>query len=101
MCSAVRRRSDSAVAKGEVSVVCLLVWVLVCTPGSLEAQTGKHSSQKPSQSLLAGYAQALLQFEDFNLEHAQPLLERYRYHHLVFNDDIQACQGPAPSGSNP
>ena len=35
-------------------------------------------------------AQALLQFEDFNLEHAQPLLERYRYHHLVFNDDIQA-----------
>jgi len=34
--------------------------------------------------------QAVLQFEDFNLEHAQPLLERYRFHHLVFNDDIQA-----------
>ena len=34
----------------------------------------------------------MLQFEDFNLEHAQPLLERYRFHHLVFNDDIQARQ---------
>ena len=35
----------------------------------------------------------MLQFEDFNLEHAQPLLERYRFHHLVFNDDIQVL-GP-------
>ena len=57
--------------------------------------------QKLSRSLLAHFAQALLQFEDFNLEHAQPLLERYRYHHLVFNDDIQARQGPAPPGSDP
>ena len=32
---------------------------------------------------------AVLQFEDFNMAHAQPLLERYRDHHLVFNDDIQ------------
>ncbi len=38
-------------------------------------------------------SQAVLQFEDFNLEHAQPLLERYRFHHLVFNDDIQVL-GP-------
>jgi len=38
---------------------------------------------------------AVLQFEDFNLAHAQPLLERYRQHHLIFNDDIQARTHPA------
>ena len=34
----------------------------------------------------------MLQFEDFNLANARPLLERYRNHHLVFNDDIQASR---------
>lgn len=32
---------------------------------------------------------AVLQFEDFSIDHALILLERYRHHHLVFNDDIQ------------
>lgn len=51
------------------------------------------------------------QFEDFALEHAANLLDRYRHHHTVFNDDIQvwapdrsagwhawsiACQSPTP-----
>lgn len=35
------------------------------------------------------YPHAVLQFEDFAIDRAQPLLERYRYDHLVFNDDIQ------------
>lgn len=29
------------------------------------------------------------QFEDFRTEYANTLLERYRYDHLCFNDDIQ------------
>lgn len=32
---------------------------------------------------------AVLQFEDFQMKHALTLLNRYRDHHLVFNDDIQ------------
>lgn len=35
------------------------------------------------------WPRAILQFEDFSMDHALPLLERYRNHHLVFNDDIQ------------
>lgn len=38
---------------------------------------------------MARWPNAVLQFEDFSIEHAGPLLERYRKHHLVFNDDIQ------------
>ena len=38
---------------------------------------------------MSRWPNAVLQFEDFNMAHAQPLLERYRDHHLVFNDDIQ------------
>ena len=41
------------------------------------------------KALMGRYPQAVLQFEDFNMEHAAPLLERYRDHHLCFNDDIQ------------
>lgn len=31
------------------------------------------------------WPRAVLQFEDFSIEHALPLLQRYRHHHLVFN----------------
>ena len=31
----------------------------------------------------------LLQWEDFGVEHARPILERYRHQMLTFNDDIQ------------
>lgn len=41
------------------------------------------------KALMGRYPQAVLQFEDFNMAHAAPLLERYRDHHLCFNDDIQ------------
>lgn len=44
------------------------------------------------------YPRAVLQFEDFAIDRAQPLLERYRYDHLVFNDDIQARRPAAASG---
>lgn len=43
------------------------------------------------KALMGRYPNAVLQFEDFNMEHATPLLDRYRDHHLCFNDDIQAC----------
>ena len=33
--------------------------------------------------------QPCAQFEDFRTEYASKLLERYRYQHLCFNDDIQ------------
>ena len=36
------------------------------------------------------YPKAVLQFEDFSIDRALPLLDRYRHDHLVFNDDIQA-----------
>jgi malic enzyme len=36
------------------------------------------------------YPKAVLQFEDFSIDRALPLLDRYRGDHLVFNDDIQA-----------
>lgn len=38
----------------------------------------------------------LIDAQDFNTENALPLLERYRYSHLVFNDDVQvgfSCMG--------
>lgn len=41
---------------------------------------------------------AVLQFEDFSIEHALPLLQRYRDNHLIFNDDIQGTAGTAVSG---
>ena len=42
------------------------------------------------QAVMARWPNAVLQFEDFNLKHAHPLLNRYRDYHTVFNDDIQA-----------
>jgi malate dehydrogenase (decarboxylating) len=41
------------------------------------------------RAVLARYPNVLIQFEDFNSQHALSLLNRYREHHLVFNDDIQ------------
>ena len=40
-------------------------------------------------ALTQRYPNAVIQFEDFAIDRAKPLLERYRYDHLVFNDDIQ------------
>lgn len=56
------------------------------------------------KALMGRYPEAVLQFEDFNMQHATPLLARYRDHHLCFNDDVQACchfshacmSGPCP-----
>ena len=42
------------------------------------------------QAVMARWPNAVLQFEDFNLKHAHPLLNRYKDYHTVFNDDIQA-----------
>lgn len=46
---------------------------------------------------MARWPSAVLQFEDFNLEHAHPLLARYRQHHTVFNDDIQVADSSTAS----
>lgn len=43
------------------------------------------------QAVMARWPNAVLQFEDFNLSNAHPLLGRYRDYHTVFNDDIQVC----------
>lgn len=36
--------------------------------------------------------------QDFNMSHAQPLLDRYRHHHSTFNDDIQGTAATALAG---
>lgn len=38
---------------------------------------------------MSRWPKAVLQFEDFQLPYAHPLLQRYKDQHLVFNDDIQ------------
>lgn len=40
------------------------------------------------KAVMVRWPNAVLQFEDFNMAAAEPLLERYRQYHAVFNDDI-------------
>ncbi|KAK9842247.1 hypothetical protein WJX81_002558 [Elliptochloris bilobata] len=50
------------------------------------------------RAIFGRFPNTVLQFEDFNMAHAAPLLERYRYTHLVFNDDIQGTATCAVGG---
>ncbi|KIZ05113.1 hypothetical protein MNEG_2849 [Monoraphidium neglectum] len=50
------------------------------------------------KAVTSRWPEAVLQFEDFSIEHALPLLKRYRDHHLVFNDDIQGTASTAVAG---
>eukprot|EP01026_Neomeris_dumetosa_P004900 TRINITY_DN11336_c0_g2_i1.p1 TRINITY_DN11336_c0_g2~~TRINITY_DN11336_c0_g2_i1.p1 ORF type:complete len:440 (-),score=63.73 TRINITY_DN11336_c0_g2_i1:283-1602(-) len=49
-------------------------------------------------AMMSRWPHAILQFEDFSFNFAKPLLERYRHHHLVFNDDIQGTAATALAG---
>merc|ERR1712224_595963 len=44
------------------------------------------------------WPKVLIQFEDFHSGVANALLERYRYTHLVFNDDIQGTAATVLGG---
>ena len=44
------------------------------------------------RAVMGRWPRAVLQFEDFSMTNAHPLLQRYRDHHMVFNDDIQVTQ---------
>ena len=49
-------------------------------------------------AVMGRWPNAVLQFEDFSIDHAQILLERYRHAHCVFNDDIQGTAATAVAG---
>jgi malate dehydrogenase (decarboxylating) len=48
-------------------------------------QTRKAIIDEFVRAVTGRWPRAVLQFEDFSIEHALPLLQRYRHHHLVFN----------------
>jgi len=41
------------------------------------------------EAVMSRWPKTVLQFEDFQLQYAHTLLQRYKNQHLVFNDDIQ------------
>ena len=41
------------------------------------------------EAVMSRWPKTVLQFEDFQLQYAHALLQRYKNQHLVFNDDIQ------------
>ena len=47
------------------------------------------------RAVMGRWPNAVLQFEDFSMPNAHPLLNRYRDHHMVFNDDIQVSSHAA------
>jgi len=49
-------------------------------------------------AVMARWPNAVLQFEDFHSGVAYGLLQRYRNHHVVFNDDIQGTAACALAG---
>lgn len=50
------------------------------------------------RAVMSRWPKAVLQFEDFSTQHAHQLLDRYRHHHTVFNDDIQGTAAAALAG---
>ncbi|KAK9863752.1 hypothetical protein WJX84_011333 [Apatococcus fuscideae] len=50
------------------------------------------------RAVMGRWPRSVLQFEDFNMANAHPLLHRYRDHHMVFNDDIQGTAATALAG---
>jgi len=49
-------------------------------------------------AITSRWPHALIQFEDFNTSAAEPILRKYRYKHLCFNDDIQGTGTVAVAG---
>lgn len=49
-------------------------------------------------ALTTRWPRAVLQFEDFETSSALPALQRYRDHHLTFNDDVQGTAATVVAG---
>jgi malate dehydrogenase (decarboxylating) len=50
------------------------------------------------RALASRWPDCVVQFEDFSSDRASAILERYRDHHLCFNDDIQGTAATALAG---